>query len=358
MTLTPSTPLASLDLPALLKVLGEPTRLRILALLELEELSVGELSRALGMAQSRVSNHLRVLREAGLLIERHVGSATHLRSALAAESHRKGADPTFAARLWEPLRDGLRELPEHQSDRLRLSDLLAARRAESRDFFDSLAGEWDKVGALFATGQARERAVAHLLPEGLVLADLGCGTGYMGRALAGLCGRLVCVDRSQGMLDAARERLDPPPPGTEIEFREGELDALPIEDNELDGAVAGMVLHHLEDLDGPLREMRRTIRAGGSAVVLELAPHREEWMHRALGDRHLGLEASDVAAAMRRVGFVDVRFETADDRYCPKPPESNADSEATGIPTDASASESVSLPLYIVRGRVPSTREG
>ena len=158
-------------LPALLKVLADPTRLRILALLELEELSVGELSRALGLAQSRVSNHLRVLREGEFLRERHVGASTYLRSALP----HGGQDATgYAARLWSSLREGLAELPEHGADRLRLSDLLAQRGPGTAEFFDALAGEWDKLGALFQTGQARQRAAAHLLPKGLVLADLGC----------------------------------------------------------------------------------------------------------------------------------------------------------------------------------------
>lgn len=335
----PSTPLATL-----FKVLGDTTRLRILALLVREELSVGDLSRVLGLAQSRVSNHLRVLRDAGLLIERHVGSSTFLRSALASAPDGGQEAPT-ASRVWASLQDDLSEMPEHAADRLRLSDLLAERRAESRDFFDALAGEWDKVGAQFATGQARERAVASLLPAGLVLADLGCGTGYVARSLAGLAATLVCVDRSQGMLDAARARLDPPPAGTRLDFRRGELDALPIATGELDGAVAGMVLHHLEDLDGPLREMRRAVRPGGSAAVIELAPHREEWMHRALGDRHLGLEPGDVAAAFRRAGFTDVRIENTDDRYCPPPPPDRGGGDA---------GREVRLPLYIVRGRVPS----
>lgn len=340
-------------LPALLKVLADPTRLRILALLELEELSVGELSRALGLAQSRVSNHLRVLREGELLRERHVGASTYLRSALPAGGQGKTG---YAARLWSSLREGLAELPEHEADRLRLSDLVAQRGPGTAEFFDALAGEWDKRGALFETGQARQRAAAHLLPKGLVLADLGCGTGYMARALAGLATRLICVDRSQGMLDAARKRLDPAPSGTQIEFREGELDALPIADGELDGALVGMVLHHLEGLDDALGEMRRVLRPGGTAVVLELAPHREEWMHRALGDRHLGLEAGDVVAALRRAGFEDVRLETVDDRYCPTAPETEDDRHHPTAPETENdpGSRAVALPLYIVRGRVPA----
>lgn len=321
--------------PALLKALGDPTRLRALGLLELEELSVGDLVRALGMAQSRVSNHLRVLREAGLLIERHEGTSTHLRSALSSE------DGGYPALVWRGLREGLATLPEHEADRARLADLLAERRTRSREFFDRVAGAWDELGAHFARGQARERAAACLLPEGVVLGDLGCGTGYFGRSLLGLASRLVCVDRSPGMLEEAGRRLGTAAAGTELDLRLGELDQLPIETDELDGAVAGMVLHHLEEPDGALRELHRVVRPGGAAVVVELAPHRETWCRETLGDRHLGLDPGDVVAAFRRAGFEHVQLQELEDRYRPVPPEG-------GEPAD--------LALFTVRGRVPSER--
>ncbi len=324
-------------LPALLKALSDPTRLRSLALLELEELSVGELSRALGMAQSRVSNHLKVLREQGLLRERHVGTSTLLQPELGASLN---GDAPLAARLWTSLRSEVESLPEHTTDRMRLREVLSARRVQSADFFDRVAGEWDTIGELFQSGQARQRAVANLLPAGLVLADLGCGTGYFARALLGLCSRLICVDRSSGMLEEARGRLEPAPPGLEIDLRLGELDELPIGDEEVDGAIAGMVLHHLPALDDALTEMHRILRPGGSAVVLELAPHQNEWMHADLGDLHLGLESRDVAQAFRRAGFVDLRTEVVDDHYCPVP---TADDNHGG--------SSASLPCYIIRGR-------
>ena len=323
--------------PTLLKALGDPTRLRVLGLLELEELSVGDLARCLGMAQSRVSNHLRVLREAGLLIERHEGTSTYLRSALQGE---RGAD-AYAVRVWSGLREGLATLPEAQADRVRLADLCARRRAESSLFFDRLAGAWDEIGAHFSSGQARERAAACLLPPGLVLADLGCGTGYFGRSLLGLAGHLILVDQSQGMLDRAAERLSSARGGTRLDLRRGELDRLPILDDELDGAVAGLVLHHLESPGEALAEMRRTVRPGGCAVVVELAPHRETWCREALGDRHLGLEPRDVTAAFRRAGFEKIRLEELEDRYRPRPP-------GGGEPAD--------LALYTVRGRVPYLR--
>ena len=325
-------PTTSLDLPALLKLLGDPTRLRILALLRDEELSVGELVRCLDMAQSRVSNHLRQLRDADVLSERHVGTSTFLRADL-------GASGGYLERLWTTLAEGLDGMPERTADRTRLETVLSARRKDEAEFFDRVAGSWDEVGARFSNGQARQRAAANLLPPGMVFADLGCGTGYLARSVISIADRLICVDRSEGMLVEARRKLLPLAGRTELEFRPGGFDALPIADDEVDGALVGMVLHHLQELDGPLREVYRVVRPGGTAVVLELAPHRESWMHQELGDRHLGLASQDVRDAMRRAGFEDLTLEAVEDRYCPR--------------REGDGADDVALPLYIVRGRVP-----
>ena len=314
------------DLPALLKLLADPTRLRILALLEREELSVGELVRGLGLAQSRVSNHLRSLREAGLLDERHVGSSTYLRFS-------PGGD--LEGNLWQAARSGLPSVPEHAADLARLESVLAGRSA-GPEFFDALAESYETVAGDFETGQARQRAAAQLMPAGYTVADVGCGTGYVSRALTGLASRLILVDQSERMLEEARRRLGDA--GCELDLRRGAFDALPLADGEVDGIVASMVAHHLPELAPALAEMRRALRPGGSAVLVDLLPHGESWMHEALGDRHLGLESSDVVRAFRRAGFEDVVLDAVDDRYRPTHPDGHA----------------VSLPLFLVRGRVPA----
>jgi ArsR family transcriptional regulator len=330
---------ASAALTSTLKTLGDATRLRILALVEREELSVGELSRALGMSQSRVSNHLRLLREAHLLAERRSGTSTFLR--LAGEA--AGSGNGVAASLWTTLREQVAALPEHAADRARLEAVVEEREKRSSEFFDRVARDWDKIGVDFSTGQARQRAAAALLPRDLVLADLGCGTGYMARALVGLCGRLICDDRSAAMLSQARERLARAPGGTDIDFRQGELDALPIEDAELDGLVAGMVLHHLAELEGALAEMRRVLRPGGTAVLVDLAPHAEEWLRAEQGDRLLGVEPADVLAALERAGFEHALVEPLDDHYQPLPSTAAAGSDA----------ERARLPLFLIRACAP-----
>jgi SAM-dependent methyltransferase len=332
--------LAAPPVSAVLKLLADSTRLRILALLEREELRVGEPSQALGMGQSRVSNHLRLLRDAGLLEERHAGPSTYLRLAGSGEGRE------MAARLWSTLRAEVASLPTHSSDLRRLEAVIAERERTSADFFERAASDWDKIGGEFQTGQARQRAAALLLPPGLVLADLGCGTGYLASSLTGLARKVICVDRSRAMLQRARERLERAAPSTELEFRLGELDALPLEDGEVDGLVAAMVLHHMGRLEPTLREMLRVLRPGGTAVVLELAPHREEWMHEAHGDRHLGLERDDVRAAFERAGFEAAELEPVDDRYQPTLPADDA-------PTKPGARERARLELFLVRGRKP-----
>jgi ArsR family transcriptional regulator len=334
---------SALSPAAAIRLMGEPTRLRILALLDREELSVGELSRCLALSQSRVSNHLRPLREADLLVERHLGSSTFLRSALTQ------AGTGLCHQLWQALHGALPGMEEYRADRERLREVLRDRTGGDADFFDRIAVHWDTLGVDFASGQARQRALASLLGPGLTIADLGCGTGYLARALAGLASRVICVDRSGAMLDEARRSLEDHGTSTQFDFRPGGLDQLPIADGELDGAVASMVLHHLASPEEPLAEMFRTLRPGGCAVILELAPHSEKWLRSTLGDRHLGLEARDVADAFRRAGFLDVAIEAVDDAYTPcRRAAEHAPSAENGAQT------TTSLPLYLVRGRKPS----
>lgn len=323
-------------LAGLLKLLGDATRLRILAVCERAELSVGDLSRVLDMSQSRVSNHLRVLRDSGLLAERHVGTSTFVQLSPGASAE-AGPRGNLAAELWRTVSGELTQIPEHSADLVRLEGVLAERDSSQREFFERVAGEWDKIGTEFATGQARQRAAANLLPQGLCFADLGAGTGYMSQGLLGLCAKLICVDRSASMLARAKQRLSVAERGTVVEFRAGELDALPIATGEVDGLVCGMVLHHLASFEKPLHEMHRVLKPGGTAVVLELAPHREAWLHEGLGHRHLGLNPTDVVSAFLRAGFASAEIEPVDDRYLPH--------HATG------ADSPPQLSLYLVRAR-------
>lgn len=323
---------ATAPLPELLRLFADGTRLRALSILGREEVSVGELARALGLAQSRVSNHLRLLREAGLVRERRAGHSVYLRADWSGSQ---------GERLWEAMAGELAQDPEHQADLVRLRRVLAERAHGQDAFFDRMAPHWDKIAGAFRTGQARQRAALHLMPRRMRLADLGCGTLYMGSALLGQCEELVCIDRSAGMLERARERHEPAARGTRLRFVQGELDALPLQDASLDGLVVGMVLHHLERTDAALRELRRVLRPGASAAILEIAPHREAWMRTELGDRRLGLAPAELLSGLERAGFDSISLDPVEDRYCP---------------TRAQAPHAAAdLELYVARGRVPET---
>jgi len=333
-------PTVDLDLTSTLKLFGDPTRLRILALLADEELTVGDVAKALDLSQSRVSNHLRHLREARLLTERHRGTACHLRLDRTAK-----ATGGLAHRLWAHIDAELGHLPERDADRARLARVLAERRGGEASFFDRLASEWDNRAGDFTSGLGRTRALLQAVRPTGVYADIGCGTGYMARPLLGAVERLVLVDASAGMLEEAERRLAPEARGTVLDFRLGSSTDLPVEDEELDGIVAGLLLHHMDEPAAALAEMHRCLVPGGRAVVLELAPHNQDWMHEALGDRHLGLEPRDVMADMERAGFTDVHLDAVDDRYLP----------SLETPTEGPGGGAPDLSLFVVRGSRPTS---
>lgn len=316
---------AETSVVSLLRVLADPTRLRVLALLSRSELSVGEIARCLAMGQSRVSNHLKVLREAGLIDERHEGSFTHCRAELS-----EGP----AAALWKAMEPDLGALEHAGADQRRLEAVLSDR-SDSAAFFERIAGDWDLIGSDFTSGAGRLEVLGCLVPKTLVVADVGCGTGYLARAMARRVSKVICIDTSAAMLGRARENLA----GTaaELEFRTGAMEALPLQDDEVDAACAHMVLHHLPEPRAGLAEMARAVRPGGSVVCVELLPHHESWMHEAMADTRLGIEPAWLAAEFEAVGLAEVNHELLRDGYVVENP----------------SGKKIELPLFLIRGQLP-----
>ena len=299
-----------LDLPALLKLLSDETRLRVLGLAALQELGVGELAEILAISSSRLANHLRLLREAELILDRKEGTWRFVRL------NRRGGLPQD---LWKVVEAHLEDSPRFAADRQRLDEILEERRARSRDYFDGVASDWDSIGSDFETGSARQRAAAGLLDPQLVVADVGAGTGHLSSNLVGMVKRVILIDHSPAMLEQARVKLGGR--GSELEFRRGELDDLPLEDEEVDGIVAGMVLHHVPDPREFFMEAFRVLRPKGRLVVQDLLPHRETWLRDAMADLRLGLDPEELSFLLAQQGFVDLSIETLDDCYCPPRPE-------------------------------------
>lgn len=283
------------------RTLSDPTRVRILALLEHEELAVGELMEVLGMAQSRVSRHLGILREAGWVDDRREGTFVFYRFRPPSDSPAREA--------WQLVAQQLRDDPTSERDRAALARAIEARASRSRAFFEAVGPEWDALRKVFQDQELRARAVAHLAPPGLRVADVGTGTGVLALELARLGHRVVAIDHSRRMLEAARSKLEQAGLG-EVELRLGEAGALPLEDAEVDAAFAHMVLHYLPSPSDAIREMVRVVRPGGAVVVADFVPHESEWMREELGVLWLGFDPGEVRGWFDDAGLVSPRLET------------------------------------------------
>jgi len=288
------------------KTLADSTRVRILALLEREELAVQELMDVLGMAQSRVSRHLGILREAGLLRDRREGTYVFYRFVAPRDGAWRDA--------WELARRELANDPQAERDGAALVRVVEARAARIKTFFDSVVPEWDALRRVFNDDALRARATARLAPEGLVVCDVGTGTGVLAAELAQLGMRVVAVDSAPRRLEAARASFEKQGL-TDVELRGGEAQALPLADAEVDAAFAHMVLHYVPQPAEAIREMARVVKPGGRVVVVDFVQHEAEWMRDELGVLWLGFPTDEVARWMQSAGLRDVRiqhFESAD----------------------------------------------
>jgi ArsR family transcriptional regulator len=282
------------------KTFSDPTRLRILALLEREELAVQELMDILGMAQSRVSRHLAILREAGLLRDRRDGTYVFYRFESAAEGPWQ--------ETWELARRSLDSDSTTERDTAALGRVMQARSGKTRSFFDSVGPEWDAVRKVFNDDALRARGIARLVAPDLLVADIGTGTGVLATELAALGLRVIAVDNSERMLGAARVKFERD--GLDrIELRQGDVAALPIAENEVDAALAHMVLHYLPSPAEALREMARCVKPGGTVVVVDFVRHQHEWMRHELGVHWLGFAEDEVAGWFEAAGLRDLHRE-------------------------------------------------
>jgi SAM-dependent methyltransferase len=283
------------------KTLSDPTRVRVLALLEQEELAVQELMDVLGMAQSRVSRHLAILREAGLLRDRRDGTYVFYRFDPPGEGPWRDA--------WQLVRRNLDSDPTRARDVAALSLVMAARVNRTRSFFDAVGPEWDSLRKVFNDEALRSRAVTRLIPPGLRVADIGTGTGILAAELARQGLAVIAVDHSPRMLDAARAKLAAEGL-TRVELRAGEADALPIDDASQDAAFAHMVLHYLPSPGDAIREMARIVRPGGAVIAVDFVRHEHEWMRDELGVTWLGFDRGEIETWFAQAGLAELIFET------------------------------------------------
>lgn len=288
----------------LLTQLGDSVRLRMLRVLEQQELSVGELVRVLQIPQSSGSRHLRVLSDGGWVFKRTAGPAAYYRVVI--DDLRAGHRT-----LWVTLRNQLGEDSTLAEDDRRLLAVLAERMTDSQAFFGRVAGAWDEVRVdLFGKGFT-DQSLLGLLNPGWVVADLGCGTGNATELLCPWVSEVIAVDRSPEMLEAARERLrDSGHDGSNVRFREGELTRLPLADASVDAAACVLVLHHIKEPVAALAEARRVLRGdlgGGVLLVVDMCAHERIDYRHSMGHAHLGFGEQERESLLREAGFSTVR---------------------------------------------------
>ena len=272
------------------KALADETRLRLLGVLARYELNVGEIVQVMNMGQSRISRHLKILVDAGLLTCRRQGmwsfySAGRIESA-----------------LLRAVLDDLEHFDGHQADLAAAQQVLNERRRSTTHFFDEIAADWNRLSremlGEFDLVQAIERCIAADNPGTVV--DLGCGPGFLLERLSQTAELVIGVDNSSRMLEAAGKRLAD---GPEVSLRIGDLEHLPLRDAEADAAIMSLVLHHLAAPQDGIMEAGRVVRPGGLLVLADFLPHTNEILRTRYGDRQLGLAPDDLAVWLGQAGF-------------------------------------------------------
>jgi SAM-dependent methyltransferase len=276
-----------------LKALADPCRLRLVAILLNGEFTVQELTRIMGMGQSRVSRHLRILSEAGVLSVKRQGTWSY---------YRVGDVTGFFRSIRRSLEQEMASLPDRAHDLAAVGEVLEERRRRSLEFFDRHARQWDELArTLLPVPEYRQRLL-ELVPEGVAVLEIGIGTGGLLSELARCAAQVIGVDHSPAMLEEARRRLTAAGIAG-IELRLGEMTHLPLPDRSVGCVVANMVLHHAADPAAVLAEIRRVLAPAGKLLLADLARHEREAAREQLADQWLGFDETELTGWLKGAGF-------------------------------------------------------
>ena len=280
-----------------MSALADPTRCRMLLLLEKHELTVSELCAVLQMPQSSVSRHLKTLADDDWVSSRRDGTSRFYSMPL--DDLDSGA-----SRLWPLIREQVAGTSAAGHDERRLRSVLTRRRAKSQEFFATASAGWDRLRSDLFGDTFYLWAVLGLIDPTLVVGDLGCGTGQLTETVAPHVKRVIAVDGSAEMLDAARRRLAEHP---NVDVRQGDLESLPLDAGELDAAMLSLVLHYAPDPALALREVARVMRPGGRLLLVDMQPHEREEYQQQMGHVWLGFSDKHITRFLTGAGFDRVR---------------------------------------------------
>jgi len=273
-----------------LKLLSDPNRVRVLLLLEREELTVAELQESLEFGQSRLSTYLAQLRRAELVEDRRSGKYVRYR-----------LHPRTGELLDDLIRAAAEEIPEHKKDLRALTLVLDRRRDRVRAYFNELAGKFGQQYVPGRSWRGLAEALLELLPP-LKVADLGAGEGSFTQLLARRAERVVAVDNSERMVEVGRALADEHGLRN-VEFRVGDMEAVPIADGEMDLAFFSQSLHHAQHPERAVAEAFRILRSGGRIAILDLASHHVEEAREMYADEHLGFGEVELREYLEAAGF-------------------------------------------------------
>jgi SAM-dependent methyltransferase len=279
-----------------LRALGDSTRLRILSLLGQRELSVNELQEITRMGQSRISTHLGLLQDSGVVRSRKDGKRTFY--ALA-----ETPDGTIKELIALAAR-GAQELPEHGADVLNLRRVLARREAREQVYFDQVAGRFGRSYGPGRSWQAFGQLLLRLMPS-LDIADLGSGEGLISELLARRAQRVIAVDNSEKMVAYGTQKAKKA--GLKnLKFKLGDLENPPLEDASVDVVILSQALHHAAEPARAVAAAHRILRPGGQLLILDLSRHTFEQAHELYGDRWLGFTGGELQHWLEAAGFKSV----------------------------------------------------
>jgi SAM-dependent methyltransferase len=281
----------------LFRLLGDEVRLRVLRLLAAEALNVTELTGIVGIAQSGVSRHLGLLRDAGLVTEERSGGYSWFRVNPAVVENGAGVWPMLQAQFSQASDPVLR------ADDAKLQEVLRLRK---ESFAEHGAAEDARQLVPGRSWPAWARAISYLLPPAEV-ADLGCGDGYLTIEAARWAKKVTAIDRSPEMLARGRA-LAKRRKVSNIAWKRGELEKLPLADESIDVAVLSQALHHAIEPRQALAEAARVLRPGGRLLVLDLRQHDQAWVQDTLGDRWLGFKDAELKKMLAEAGFTRVQL--------------------------------------------------
>lgn len=282
-----------------LRALSDATRLRIVALLEKDELSVQELQEITRMAQSRISTHLGLLLDSGLVQSRRDGKRAFYM--LNQELENPGADFLKLAI------HGARELPDHAADKINLKRILRRRQERAQIYFNRIAGRFDRVYGPGRSWQGFGNLLLRIIPP-LVVADLGSGEGLLSELMARRCKKVIAVDNSEkivafGAAKAKKNGLK------NLEFRLGDLQDPPIDPGSVDLVILSQALHHAENPAAAISAAHRLLRLRGRILILDLLKHNFQKARESYGDRWLGFAESDLHRWLENAGFNKIEID-------------------------------------------------